>query len=121
MSSLNKSSSRTRSFANSVPGVFERPDAERVIIGDEALRLQPGALHPARQQHAERRMGETPLERIEREIEALAARKGFDEKLVGRRQRRARPLQRQPFGDLLRQGVPGGRNPTGAFCTRMAR
>ncbi len=55
--------------------VAERPDAERIVGGDEAERPCAQPLQPARQQHAERLVRQPALERIGDHVEAVAVRK----------------------------------------------
>src|SRR3546814_1889557 len=42
----------------------QRPDGDRIVGGDEAQRLQPGAFHPLGDQHAERLVRVPSLEGI---------------------------------------------------------
>ena len=46
------------------PQIAQAPHCQRIFIGDEAERLHAGALKSPRQQHAERLVRETALERI---------------------------------------------------------
>ena len=58
--------------------VAQHPDRDGVIVGDETERLQPGALHAARQQHAERLVCQPSLEGIGDEIVPSGAREALD-------------------------------------------
>ena len=68
--------------------IAEAPDGDGVVRGDEAERAGAGALEPAGQQHAERLVREPALEGVADHEVLRAARKGFDEEAVARRQDR---------------------------------
>ena len=85
------------------------PYRQRVVVGDEAKRLGTGAVEPARQQHAERLMGEPSFERIGDQKVPAAARKRFDKHVIGSRDDRALRLKVEPIRDRQRQAGPGTR------------
>ena len=82
MSSSNSAGKRQLAALDTQPDVAEAPDRQCVFIGDEAERLEPRALQPTRQQHAQRHMRQPAFERIADQVVLAGARKGFDEKLV---------------------------------------
>ena len=83
MSSTNSSSRSSRPARDQRRDVAEAPHRQRVVVGDEAERAGADAVEPARQQHAERLVGEPALERI------------GDEDSAGRRAGRSRPAPRR--------------------------
>ena len=87
--------------------VAERPDGQRIFVGDKAERPGAGALQPPRQEHAEGLMRQPPLEGITDEVMLVGARKSFHHQFARAGNARQIGLQRQPVAHLVRQRAPG--------------
>ena len=87
--------------------IAQAPDRQRIFVGDETERPQPGALQPARQQHAERLVREPPFERIADEVILVGAREGLDQKVAPARHQRTPFLDFEPFAHLVWKQFPG--------------
>ena len=65
-----------------VPDGFEPVAGQAIVIGDEAERLELGALHPARDQHAERLVGVPALETVGDHVVLAVMLECLDEELM---------------------------------------
>ena len=65
----------------------EAPDQQRVVVGDEAERVEAGGLHAAGDQQAEGLVGVAAGEAVEAEVVQRAAREGLGEQVPGRGRR----------------------------------
>ena len=86
-----------------------RPDAQHVVGGDEPQRRHPRALHPPRQQHAERLVRVAALEAVRHQVPAVAAGKRLHQQVVAPGHARPRPLQLQPVPHLIGEQPPARR------------
>ena len=79
---------------------------ERIIVGDEAERLEAGFLHALGEQHSQRLVRVPALEAVgDHEMLALVG-KGLDQQLVRLGQDRALGLHLQPFANVIGKAAP---------------
>ena len=64
--------------------LVEAPDQERIVVGDEAERVEAGGLHAPGDQEAEGLVGVAPGEAVEAEMRPLAAAEGLGQQAVRR-------------------------------------
>ena len=86
--------------------IAQPPHGERIIGSDEAERPRPRPFQTPGQEHAECLVCQPAFKRKGDEIEAVIARKGFNEQLVLARQPRFDLLNGQPVAHLGRQFRP---------------
>ena len=85
---------------------LQSPDRHSIVVTDKAQRRCPHPLQPPREQHGQGSVGEPPFERIDHHEVTLAARKGLQQQVVGRRDQRVVALDFQPLSDIGRQHLP---------------
>ena len=86
----------------------QAPDGQGIVVGDKAQRGQPGMLHAAGDQHAERLVRVPPLERVEYAIGTPGMGKAFDQQRVRAGHAAAPILHFQPFAHIVGHACPAG-------------
>ena len=86
----------------------EAPDQQRIVVGDEAERVQAGGLHAAGDEQAEGLVGVAAGEAVEAEVVQRPAREGLGEEVALAGQAADLGLEGEPVAGVLGQAGPGG-------------